>query len=71
MSLVAKSMNDVGRRVANIVWSDGTSYALRLRRELWRMGLRENVIHNDTPTSPRCLNRSTPRHETLQNKHAR
>lgn len=31
----------------------GTSYAHRLRRELWRMGIRDHAIHNDTPTSKR------------------
>jgi len=29
----------------------GTSYAARLRRELWRMGIRDHAIHNDTPVS--------------------
>lgn len=30
-----------------------TSYAARLRRELWRMGVRVHAIHNDTPVSKR------------------
>jgi integrase len=30
-----------------------TSYAKRLRRELWRAGIRDHAIHNDTPTSKR------------------
>jgi hypothetical protein len=29
----------------------GTSYAARLRRELWRMGIRDHAIHNDTETT--------------------
>ena len=29
----------------------GISYAARLRRALWRMGIREHDVHNDTPTS--------------------
>ena len=35
------------------VTAGGTSYAQRLRRELWRMGIRDHAIHNDTPTSKR------------------
>jgi integrase len=31
----------------------GTSYAARLRRELWRVGIREHDVHHDTPTSRR------------------
>jgi site-specific recombinase XerD len=31
----------------------GTSYAPRLRRELWRMGIRDLAIHKDTQTSKR------------------
>ena len=31
----------------------GTSFAERLLRELWRMGIRRHAIHNDTPDSPR------------------
>ena len=29
----------------------GTSYAHRLRRDLWRLGIREHAVHNDTPMS--------------------
>lgn len=29
----------------------GISYAARLRRALWRMGIREHDVHHDTPTS--------------------
>lgn len=29
----------------------GTSYASRLRRELWRAGIRDHDVHHDTPTS--------------------
>jgi len=31
----------------------GVSYAARLRRELWRIGIRDHAIHFDTPTSKR------------------
>ena len=29
----------------------GASYAARLRRALWRMGIRDHDVHHDTPTS--------------------
>ena len=40
-----------GERKGEFKGPRGTSYAHRLRRELWRMGIRDHAIHHDTPTS--------------------
>lgn len=40
-----------GERKGSFRSQRGISYAARLRRALWRMGIRDHEIHNDTPTS--------------------
>jgi integrase len=42
-----------GKRAGQHRVERGTSYAPRLRRELWRIGVRDHAIHNDTQTSKR------------------
>lgn len=40
-----------GERKGELRSARGTSYAARLRRELWRVGVRDHDVHHDTPTS--------------------
>lgn len=42
-----------GARIGEFRKLRGVSFAGRLRRELWRAGIREHAIHHDTPTSRR------------------